>query len=167
MTAPFAQSQFATSNTRSHLDTATMWRGAAIGIFADLEATVLACLADFEAAESLKPKAGDFVAWQRFKRLATILEQPRFAPWNAKALRLLAEIERDHELRIGLAHGRMKATAWGMTLNWQALEKEAWQPRSATMRWLEALEVLHRLDKLQRDLASQFGQIRRHCLQVD
>ena len=164
MSAPFAQSQFTTSRNQSHRKTAAMWRGAALDHFATLEATVLANLMALDAAEMHKLKAADFVAWHRFARLASIIAAEGFSPFNQKAMRLLKAVECEHDLRTALAHGRMTASAAGITLTWHAAEKGAWNQKIKRLTWIEALEALHRLDKVQRDLGSQLGQIRRHCL---
>ena len=164
MTAPVAQSQFTAYHSHSNLEVAAMWRGAAIDLFAALEEIALACFIALDAADEAKSKASDFVAWPRFERLATVLADDRFRPWNRKALQLLKRIECEHELRTALAHGRMKATGAGMTLKWKTLDNGAWQPRIKTLSWLEALGALHRLDELQQTLSSQLGQIRHRCL---
>lgn len=140
-----------------------MWRGAALDLFAELEAMALTWLITLDAATALGPTQADFVAWSRFKRLAAILADARFSPFNDRALRLLDALDGEHDLRTALAHGRMKGTAAGITLHWDALEKGKWRARSVSVNWVEALAALNRLAKLRHDLASQLGQIKRHC----
>lgn len=111
-----------------------------------------------------KAKSADFVAWHRFNRLASLVAERRYAPHNRSIQSLLTELEGEHDLRTALAHGRMSATTAGMALTWTGRDKGAWRRRTLTMTWLQAVETLYKLDKLQRDLASQLGQIKRHCL---
>jgi hypothetical protein len=141
-----------------------MWRGAAIDQFARLEATALRSLTELGAAGISKNKAADFVAWHRFARLRTILADARCAPVNRGPMALLDLLESEHDLRTALAHGRMKATANGIALTWHAAEKGDWNQKTQHLTWIQALAALRRLDKLQRDLASQLGQVKRHCL---
>lgn len=140
-----------------------MWRGAALDHFAEIEAITLSWLITLDAAGKLGIAPGDFVAWNRFKRLATILADARFSPFNGKVLLLLDALEGEHDLRIALAHGRMKASGTGITLHWNALDRGKWGARSVSVNWFEALRALRRLAKLRHDLASQLGQIKRHC----
>jgi hypothetical protein len=152
MTAPVAQSQFATTASHASREIAAMWRGAAIDIFAALEAMAIDWLHELDATKDPRVRSQDFVAWHRFKRLGMLIGDAKFAPYNAKVMRLLAA-----------PHGRMRATGQGVTLSWRAVDKGVWTPRDQTLSWIEAVGTLHRLTKLKSDLASQLGQVRRHC----
>ena len=140
-----------------------MWRGAAIGCFAELEALALRALRELHPKQELSAKSGDFVAWSRFKRLASAIADPKYRPYNEKILSIIAALEDEHDWRTALAHGRVRATGIGVTLSWDAADKGTWLLRRYQLTWLEAVAALHRIEKLRRDLASQLGQIRRHC----
>lgn len=161
MTAYIDSAQFATSLSASRRTTAAMWRGAMLDRFAALEDVARQGIVDLSMPGTASLKKGDVVAWKRFAHLSQILRNTRFVPLNGNTLALLAQLEQEHELRIGLAHGRLHAGSGTIELKWHAPDGNGWEPKSLLLSWSRALEALHRIDKLSRDLSSQLGQLRK------
>lgn len=159
MTAPVLQAQFNIPAADTPMQAAAMWRGAMIDRFARLEATALECIRVLFAGARHCPKS--YVAWERFRLLRQALNDERLAAAQRTTVKLLDKIESERDLRIGLAHGILRANKSGVTLKWSAWQNSRWVDASIHHGWLQTLETLKRVDKLQRDFSSQAGQIRK------
>ncbi len=140
-----------------------MWRGWLIDRFAQLETTALQCL--LAARPESCGQSGTYLAWLRFRELRKFLASADLPGVAKRALSLLEEIENHHDLRNAIAHGCMTAKQGGMVLSWKTRYKKKLVDKSIEISWSEAIETLNRLTKLQRDFASQGGQIRKACAQ--
>lgn len=159
MSAPISHSQFQLTGADTPMQAGAMWRGALLDRFARLEAIALRCLVLLNADADAKPSS--YVTWQRFNQLRNALENPRFAPVSKKRIALLDAIEGERELRTALAHGIVEAKRTGVALVWHAWKGGRWAEAEIRYGWLSALDALTRIDKLQRDFASQVGQVRK------
>lgn len=138
---------------------AAMWRGALIDRFARLERLALECLLAMPRDAGVKPSA--YRNWERFEYLRQAIEKPQFDSVRKRMLVLLKLIEGEHDLRNALAHASVRASKAGIVLELHVWNAKAWETRQLEYAWLQALDALARIDKLQRDFASQLGQVRK------
>ena len=97
---------------------------------------------------------------KRHRALTAFLEAESFNGRSKHSMRLLRELAEYAELRTGLAHGRIRKQFGKVLLEWKRCRGEARQ-HSLSFDLTETYADLLKLDKLQRDLRSELGQIRK------
>ena len=144
--------------------TATLWRGAMIERFAQIEffidrtlaSCVAAAIVSRAAADSTLPRA-------RCKVLLGALEQEPLLAKADAASRSLKLIYDMWDERNALCHGRMKVGATSIGIHYTAYGKSHGEARLVRLTPLEMLKKLSDLDRLKMALGSQLGWIDKHC----
>jgi hypothetical protein len=148
--------------------TVCAWRGCCIEVFARAEHSVAECLATIsEAGLSLSKDADHQGAAARMRALDECLARYTFAGHEKAARKRIAEWGRIHDNRAGLAHGRIKATGDGITINHRTFGLKG-GPASFTSNFsrMDMLAMLAELEQAQRLLHSHLGQIKAHVSQA-
>lgn len=161
MSAPFVQSQF---QTIDETFVAVLWRGAMLDRFCRAEFQVLRCLRVLKECEFDLPEgAFSQAAKTRLAALIQFLHDYDNA-WNTKAaLRDATALEKLLETRNALAHGLMRICGGTASFVWSAPETSGLTERCTSFAPADMLQSLRALDKLQRDFASELGQIRKQA----
>ncbi|TCJ41129.1 hypothetical protein [Parafrankia sp. BMG5.11] len=163
MSAPIPQSAFGLSSDDPILVTATLWRGAMVDRFAQIEFFIDRSLARCVAA-SIVPKGSDAILpRQRCKLLLKALSHPRLASKAAPARKSLQAVHAAWDERNGLCHGRIRPTGTAVSLHWTLHEKSGSSERTDRITPTDMLRKLSELDRLKTALGSQLGAIDKLC----
>lgn len=168
MTAHFKVSDIGFFSLEQWPITVCAWRGCCIEVFARAEHSVADCLAVLgKAGIPLNKDAHHQGAAARLRALDECLSRYGFAGHEKTARKRIADWERIHENRAGLAHGRIKATDHGITLDHVAFAIKT-GPVSSTRQFsrIAMLEMLAELEEAQGLLHSHLGQIKAHVAQA-
>lgn len=144
--------------------TATLWRGAMIERFAQIEFYISRTLASCVAAGVLPCNAADCtLPRQRCKVLLAALETPRLVARSQAAVRSLQQVFTFWDERNALCHGRMKVGATSIGIHWHPSDKTSSEEQLVRLTPVEMLEKLSSLDRLKTALGSQLGMIDKLC----
>lgn len=148
--------------------TVCAWRGCCIEVFARAENSVADCLAALgKAGIAIGKDANHQGAMARLRALDDCLARHTFAGHEKTARKRIAEWERICEKRAGLAHGRIKATHDGITIDHRAFGSKS-GPVATTKDFsrIAMLEMLAEMEQAQHLLQSHLGQIKAHVAQA-
>jgi hypothetical protein len=142
--------------------TVCAWRGCCIELFARAEHSVADCLRVLEKAGlTLGKEAHSPFASNRLKGLSVCIARHAFGGHGNVAQKRIATWEQVYETRACLAHGKIKATANGITIQHIAfdgkVEKVA-PPRHFSR--IGMLEILDEIEQSQLMLHQQLGHIK-------
>lgn len=137
-------------------------------VFARAEHSVADCLLTLENAGIATDKdAHNPFAATRLKALAACIRGQDFAKHGDLALTRIAEWERVYELRALLAHGKITATAGGISISHITFDGKA--ENRAPARQLTRFDMLAELaaiEAAQKSLHQQLGQIKAQARQM-
>ena len=159
MSAPIDHSSLQFANGEPIILAATLWRGAMIQRFAQIEGFVDRSLG-FCAGASLvsATDAQDTLPRRRFNILLKALDVAKPAGWvNAKQ-----SLQQAYDLwddRNALCHGIVEPKARSIVLRWTARDNSGVVARHVKITPTEMLEKLHELDRVKTILGSRLGQI--------
>lgn len=142
--------------------TVCAWRGCCIEVFSRAEHSVADCLRTLENAGIATGKdAHNPFAATRLKALAACIREQNFAKHGDLALMRIAEWEQAYELRALLAHGKMKATAGGISITHITFDGKAEHRAPAKqLTRFDMLAELAAIEAAQKSLHQQLGQIK-------
>lgn len=144
--------------------TATLWRGAMIDRYAQIEFFIDRTLAScVSAAIVSKAEAETTLPRARCKLLIKTLSESELLAKSEPARKSLQTVYDAWDNRNALCHGRLKPAAKSVAINWTAYEKNSAHPRQFRVTPIEMLEKLEALDRLKTVLGSQLGAIDKLC----
>lgn len=137
-------------------------------VFARAEHSVADCLRSLENAGIATGKdAHNPFAATRLKALATCIRGHDFAKHGDLALMRIAEWERVYEVRAFLAHGKITATAGGISISHITFDGNAEHRAPAKqLTRFDMLAELAAIEAAQKSLHQQLGQIKARARQM-
>ncbi|QDM41111.1 hypothetical protein [Altererythrobacter sp. TH136] len=144
--------------------TATLWRGAMIDRFAQIEFLIDRTLACCVAAATInETEAEATLPSHRCKTLLKALNHPRLAAKAKPARDSLKTVLTLWSERNALCHGRFKPAAKSVSLHWIAHENGKRVTKHIQILPTQMLAKLGELDRLKTVLGSQLGEINKLC----
>lgn len=144
--------------------TATLWRGAMIERFAQIEFFVTRSLrACAQAALIPMSDAHAVLPRQQFNALLAALKHEKLAANSAPARRSLTLARDRWDHRNALCHGRLSVKAKSIRIDWTVYDKGKGAAQTLRLTPVEMLERLRELDLLKTALGSQLGNIDKVC----
>jgi len=164
VSAPIPQSAFGIASDDPIIITATLWRGAMIDRFAQIEffidrtlgCCVTAAIAQRSEAETTLPR-------QRCKVLLKALSHPNLVTKTKPARDSLKAVHDVWDERNALCHGRLKPAAKSVSIHWTVHEKSGGVAKQLRITPAQMLEKLRQLERLKTSLGSQLGAIDKLC----
>jgi hypothetical protein len=167
VSAPIPHFVFGIDHGEPIIITATLWRGAMIDRFAQIEFFIDRTLASCVAAAIVqKPDAETTLPRQRCKVLMAALANAQLADKSESARKSLKAAYDAWDDRNALCHGRIKPAAKSVAVHWTAYEKNLGVPRQIRVTPVQMLEKLKSLDRLKTSLGSQLGAIDKICADI-
>ncbi|MGX7951162.1 hypothetical protein ACWPM1_01240 [Tsuneonella sp. HG249] len=167
MSVPIQHSVFGFQPAEPIIITATLWRGAMIDRYAQIEFFIDRTLACCVAAAIIpKPDAEITLPRQRCKALIKALSSKGLMSKSGPARKSLEGVHGAWDERNALCHGRIKPAAKSVAVHWTAYEKGEGVSQQMRVTPIQMLEKLENLDRLKTALGSQLGAIDKICADI-
>ena len=162
MTAHFNVNEIGFFSLEQWSVTVCAWRGCCIEVFARAEHSVAECLRVLEAAGvDVGKDARSPAAVTRLRSLKETIARCDFGGHGKAAVRRIEQWEHVYATRAYLAHGQIKAKPDGIAIDLLTFDGKAEKRLPMKqMNKFEVLEALAEIEKAQRLLHHQLGQIR-------
>jgi hypothetical protein len=164
VSAPINHSEFGLQSDEPIVITATLWRGAMIDRYAQIEFFIDRTLDHCVEAGIVQRKDADTtLPRQRCKVLIDALGHPHLLAKGNHARQSLELVYSAWDRRNALCHGRLKPAAKSVSFHWTAREKLGAKVKQDRVTPAQMLEQLRDLDRLKTTLGSQLGAIDKVC----
>jgi hypothetical protein len=165
VSAPINHSEFGLRPDEPIVITATLWRGAMIDRYAQIEffidRTLDRCI---EVGIVQRKDAETPLPRQRCKLLMEALDHPRLIAKGGHARQSLELVHSAWDRRNALCHGRLKPAAKSVSIHWTVREKLGSKATQDRVTPAQMLDQLRELDRLKTMLGSQLGAVDKLCV---